>query len=125
MTLPAPATEPPTVFAVAPFEMLTPSSPDTARISLSSGREPSGYFFRRYLFLAPFTVSVGSWVQPDAVLFFFLTAAALPIVELAFDETRHPLRQWVIAGLWFGLAMLSKYHSALILAGTRPVAPGT
>jgi hypothetical protein len=64
-----------------------------------------------------FTVSVGSWVQPDAVLFFFLTAAALPIVELCFGETRHPWGQWALAGAWFGLAMLSKYHAALILAG--------
>jgi hypothetical protein len=64
-----------------------------------------------------FTVSVGSWVQPDATLFFFLTAAALAIVDLAFGETRHPLRQWVVAGACFGLAMLSKYHAALILAG--------
>jgi hypothetical protein len=64
-----------------------------------------------------FTVSVGSWVQPDAVLFFFLTAATLPIVDLAFGEARHPVRQWVLAGACFGLAMLSKYHAALILAG--------
>jgi hypothetical protein len=64
-----------------------------------------------------FTVSVGSWVQPDAVLFFFLTAAALPIVELAFGQPERPLRQWALAGACFGLAMLSKYHAALILAG--------
>ncbi len=64
-----------------------------------------------------FTISVGSWVQPDAPLFFFLTAAALPLVDLVFGEPEHPLRQWVLAGACFGLAMLSKYHAALILAG--------
>ena len=64
-----------------------------------------------------FTVSVGSWVQPDAPLIFFLTAAALPLVELAFGETKHPLSQWAIAGACFGMAMLAKYHAALILAG--------
>jgi hypothetical protein len=64
-----------------------------------------------------FTVSVGAWVQPDATLFFFLTAAALPLVDLCFGQTQQPWRKWVLAGLWFGLAMLSKYHAALILAG--------
>src|SRR5271156_3511185 len=43
-----------------------------------------------------FTVSVGSWVQPDALLFFFLTAAALAIVELCFGEPRRPLGLWAI-----------------------------
>lgn len=66
---------------------------------------------------ALFTFSVGAWIQPDAVLFFFLTAAALPIVELALGEPKRPLLQWALAGLFFGLAMLSKYHAALILAG--------
>jgi hypothetical protein len=64
-----------------------------------------------------FTVSVGAWVQPDAVLFFFLTAAALPIVELALGQPKRPLLLWAMAGLCFGLAMLSKYHAALILIG--------
>ena len=62
-----------------------------------------------------FTVSVGSWVQPDAPLFFFLTAAALPLVELTFGETKHPLSQWAIAGACFGMAMLAKYHAAAVL----------
>jgi hypothetical protein len=64
-----------------------------------------------------FTISVGSWVQPDAVLFFFLAASALAVADLCFGEPKHPLRQWALAGAWFGLAMLSKYHAALILAG--------
>lgn len=64
-----------------------------------------------------FTISVGAWVQPDATLFFFLTASALAIVDLCFGEPKRPLFRWAIAGACFGLALLSKYHAALILAG--------
>lgn len=64
-----------------------------------------------------FTLSVGSWVQPDAPLFLFLLAAALCVSELAFGEPRRPLLLWCGAGAAFGLALLSKYHAALTLLG--------
>jgi hypothetical protein len=80
--------------------------------------EAAGAWAAILLNLSPlFTISVGAWVQPDAPLFFFLTAAAIPIVDLCFGEARHPMRAWLLAGACFGLAMLSKYHAALILAG--------
>ena len=64
-----------------------------------------------------FVVSVGGWVQPDALLFFFLLAAVVPFAELAFGNPRRPLLTWALTGAAFGLAMLSKYHAALTLAG--------
>ena len=64
-----------------------------------------------------FAVSIGSWVQPDGPLFLFLLAAALPIVELCFGRPQHPMRLWLGAGAAFGLAILSKYHAALVLCG--------
>jgi len=62
-------------------------------------------------------LSIGSWVQPDGPLFLFLLAAALPIVELCFGKPPRPMRLWLAAGAAFGLAMLSKYHAALVLGG--------
>ncbi len=64
-----------------------------------------------------FTVSVAGWVQPDAPLFLFLAASGWVAAELCFGAPQQPLRMWVLAGLVFGLAMLSKYHAALILVG--------
>jgi hypothetical protein len=80
--------------------------------------EAAGAWAAVLLNLSPlFTISVGGWVQPDAPLFFFLTAAAIPIVDICFGAPRHPWRAWALAGACFGLAMLSKYHAALVLAG--------
>jgi hypothetical protein len=64
-----------------------------------------------------FTVSIGSWVQPDGPLFLFLLAAALAVVELCFGKPSRPILMWAAAGAAFGLAMLSKYHAALTLLG--------
>ena len=64
-----------------------------------------------------FTVSIGSWVQPDGPLFLFLLAASLPLVDLIFGEPAHRMRLWAAAGAAFGLALISKYHAALTLCG--------
>jgi hypothetical protein len=64
-----------------------------------------------------FSVSVGGWFQPDGPLMLFLVLAALAIAHLRFTTPRAPLLLWLAAGAAFGLAMLSKYHAALILAG--------
>jgi hypothetical protein len=64
-----------------------------------------------------FTTSIASWVQPDGPLFLFMLAATIPIVELALGTPRRPLLLWALAGAGFGLALLSKYHAALTLAG--------
>lgn len=69
--------------------------------------------------LAPvFTLSTGSWVLPDGPLMFFQVAAALCLVRAVFGGTeREVWLGWLGAGLFCGLALLSKYHALFLLAG--------
>ena len=68
-----------------------------------------------------FTVSAGGWVVPDGVLIFCLLAAVLALLPVlvpkAKSETTSAWRPWLLAGLWFGLAGLSKYNAVLIALG--------
>ena len=67
-----------------------------------------------------FAVAAGDWVLPDGPLIFFLLAAANVLADGWFGETEtpaHPLRTWLWAGLWIGLAALSKYQAALFCVG--------
>jgi len=69
-----------------------------------------------------FFVSIGSWVQPDGPLFLFLLAgtycAARVLLAARGELSKAAIwRWWLLAGLSFGLALLSKYHAVLILAG--------
>jgi len=67
-----------------------------------------------------FSVAAGDWVLPDGPLIFFLLAAANALADGWFadaDAPRHPLRTWLWAGLWIGLAALSKYQAALFCVG--------
>jgi hypothetical protein len=64
-----------------------------------------------------FFISVGDWLQPDAPLMLFLALTALVVARIRFGEKPATLFDWLLAGLLFGLAMLSKYHAALIFAG--------
>ena len=61
--------------------------------------------------LAPvFSLAHASWVLPDGPLIFFLLAAANVVARVLFDETQ-PERLnlwWVAAGVFGGLALLSK-----------------
>ncbi|WP_448954391.1 glycosyltransferase family 39 protein [Labrys neptuniae] len=70
---------------------------------------------------AVFFVSVGGWIQPDAPLMLFLLAGALCVLNaLEQPFTVSSPRAWIwwlAAGLAFGLALLSKYHAVLIVAG--------
>lgn len=56
-----------------------------------------------------------SWILPDGPLNFFLLAAALVLAPIA-EEKSLSLQRWLIAGLFTGLAALSKYH-AIFFAG--------
>ncbi|MGH6871364.1 MAG: ArnT family glycosyltransferase [Rhizomicrobium sp.] len=71
--------------------------------------------------LAPvFTIPHASWVLPDGPLIFLLLCGALTLSHLLFD-TAFPSaswRGWLLAGCFAGLAMLTKYHGALLPAGT-------
>jgi len=67
-----------------------------------------------------FTVAAGDWVLPDGPLIFFLLAAANALADGWFadaDAPPAPLGAWLWAGLWIGLAALSKYQAALFCVG--------
>ena len=71
--------------------------------------------------VAPFFfASAGSWIVPDAPLLFGLALAALTLSRIFFepdaDEGRI-WRLWLLVGLSFGLAGLSKYIAALAVLG--------
>lgn len=65
-----------------------------------------------------FTLS-GGGVVPDGPLQFFLLAAALVLARGFFPvgDPPSPWTTWLFAGLWLGLAGLSKYHGALFALG--------
>jgi hypothetical protein len=66
-----------------------------------------------------FTYSAGDWLVPDGPLLFCLLAAALAVARGLFPsgDAPSPWRTWLLAGLWIGLAGLSKYHAALFALG--------
>ena len=67
-----------------------------------------------------FSIAFGTWVLPDGPLDFFLLAAAYALVRalgIATESTEAEPLWWPFAGLFIGLAMLSKYNAALVFAG--------
>jgi hypothetical protein len=72
---------------------------------------------------AVFSVTTGGWVLPDGPLMLFMLAAVSVIADILFDGPAQVLRgpdtfRWAVAGVFTGLAMLSKYHGVFVLAGT-------
>jgi len=59
-------------------------------------------------------------VLPDGPLTFFMLASAYVVTKLLFEESTpsRAISGWLLAGLLAGLAMLSKYHGAFLIAGT-------
>ncbi len=111
-------------------------------IALFAGTSWMLYLLTRHLFgkaagvwavlalnLSAFFTLVGSWVVTDGPLIFCLMAAAYTIARGLFPTDAavsprrtspwrtSPWRTWLVAGFWFGLAGLSKYHAALIAVG--------
>ena len=78
-----------------------------------------------------FTLSAGGWIVPDGPLIFFLLAAALTLANAFFPVAAapSPWRSWILAGIYLGLASLSKYQAALFgfralaLSRERPRTP--
>ena len=69
--------------------------------------------------LSAFFTLAGGWVLPDGPLMLCLVAAAYTIARGLFTERGppSPWRTWIVAGLWIGLAGLSKYHAILFAVG--------
>jgi hypothetical protein len=71
--------------------------------------------------LSAFYTLSGGGIIPDGPLQFFLLATALILAKGLFPAgdapSPSPWRIWPLAGLWLGLAGLSKYHSALFALG--------
>ncbi|WP_404406010.1 ArnT family glycosyltransferase [Pelagibacterium halotolerans] len=66
-----------------------------------------------------FSLSIGSWTQPDAPMLLFWLATFLVLVGIFFgDGGEQPYRNWAMAGVLLGLTFLSKYHAAFLVAGT-------
>ncbi len=79
----------------------------------------AGAFASLLLNLSPvFTIGTGMLLLPDSPLMPCLLAMILCIARLVRGPIpSRPLLTWAAAGMWFGLAMLSKYSAALTVAG--------
>jgi hypothetical protein len=65
-----------------------------------------------------FTLSVGTYFQPEGPLMFFWVACAWCLAHvLVGPPPRRPLAWWAAAGLMLGLGMLSKYAAVLLVGG--------
>jgi 4-amino-4-deoxy-L-arabinose transferase-like glycosyltransferase len=64
-----------------------------------------------------FSLAFGAWVLPDGPLDAALLAAAYCLVRALGITTPPAPRWWLACGVFAGLAMLSKYNAALVLAG--------
>jgi 4-amino-4-deoxy-L-arabinose transferase-like glycosyltransferase len=81
----------------------------------------AGLWAALLLNLAPvYAVPHSSWVLPDGPLTFFMLACATVMANLLFEPLKpsRAVSGWLLAGLLAGLAMLSKYHGAFLIAGT-------
>lgn len=66
-----------------------------------------------------FSLSVGSWTQPDAPMLMFWLAALLALTHIFFGAgANRPYRSWALAGVLVGLTFLSKYHAVFLVTGT-------
>ncbi|MBB5372297.1 glycosyltransferase family 39 protein [Acidocella aromatica] len=66
-----------------------------------------------------FSLAFGCWVLPDGPLDAALLAFLYAVIRaLGLPDGRPSPRWWLLAGAFGGLALLSKYSAALVLAGT-------
>lgn len=82
--------------------------------------EAAGLWTVIFLSVAPFFfASAGSWIVPDGPVDLFLTASALILIRILYDDLSPEdiARNWITLGVLFGLATLSKYHAFLFAFG--------
>jgi hypothetical protein len=85
--------------------------------ALFFGRWP-GFFAVVGLCLSPlFGFYLGAFAVTDGPLLFGLTGAALFVARALIGKDANARRDWLLAGLFFGLALLSKFSAILILPG--------
>ncbi|MAN77215.1 glycosyltransferase family 39 protein [Pelagibacterium flavum] len=66
-----------------------------------------------------FSLSIGSWTQPDAPMVLFWLATIRVLIEIFFGKgAQRPFLYWGVAGVFLGLTFLSKYHAVFLVAGT-------
>jgi 4-amino-4-deoxy-L-arabinose transferase-like glycosyltransferase len=77
----------------------------------------AGLFAVIALSLSPQFLYFGTFAVTDGPLIFALTGAALFAARAVFAEGATPRRDWLLAGSFFGLAMLAKFSAILVLPG--------
>jgi hypothetical protein len=83
----------------------------------------AGFWAVVALNLSLFFTLAGGWVLPDGPLMLSLAAAAYTIARGLFPASENPSplpspwQTWLVAGIWIGLAALSKYHALLFAVG--------
>jgi 4-amino-4-deoxy-L-arabinose transferase-like glycosyltransferase len=79
----------------------------------------AGFYAVFALALSPaLGVADAVWILPDAPLLPAMLACAIFLSRVFFDGDRTRIaRDWLLAGFFAGLAMLSKYHGVLLFAG--------
>lgn len=71
-----------------------------------------------YVISPVFSLAFGTWVLPDGPLDAALFACLYALIRaLGLPDAKPAIRWWLLAGVFAGLAMLSKYNAGLILLG--------
>jgi len=66
-----------------------------------------------------FTLSIGSWMQPEAPLTLLWLFAVWLLLDVLFDPEKRPtLQSWLLIGLMVGLTFMTKYHAVFLVYGT-------
>ena len=85
------------------------------------GTRPAFWAVAAYSISPVFSLAFGCWVLPDGPLDAALLAASYALSRALGVPERPEPRWWWAAGFFAGLALLSKYNAALVLAGAALV----
>lgn len=64
-----------------------------------------------------FSLSIGSWLQPEAPLMLFWLLTCWALISVFFDDDGNALKKWLWVGVLLGLTFLSKYHAIFLIFG--------